>query len=41
MGFAAHHLNTPDESVIEGSSPMPMKFTGHIGAMIPSKSVTL
>jgi type IX secretion system PorP/SprF family membrane protein len=35
MGFAAHHLNTPNESVIAGDSPMPMKLTGHIGAMIP------
>ena len=34
-GFAAHHLNTPNESVIKGESPIPMKFTGHAGAVIP------
>jgi type IX secretion system PorP/SprF family membrane protein len=34
MGFAAHHLNEPNESVVEGTSPLPMKFTGHVGAMI-------
>ncbi|MFY7991026.1 MAG: type IX secretion system membrane protein PorP/SprF [Fluviicola sp.] len=35
FGFAAHHLNRPNESVIIGNSPMPMRFTGHIGAEIP------
>lgn len=39
FGFAAHHLTQPDESVIKGKSPIPMKFTGHAGAVIPiSKS---
>lgn len=34
-GFAAHHLNEPDESVIaSGESPIPMKLTGHAGAEI-------
>ncbi|WP_343788471.1 PorP/SprF family type IX secretion system membrane protein, partial [Wandonia haliotis] len=35
FGFAAHHLNRPDESMIIGNSPMPMRFTGHVGADIP------
>jgi type IX secretion system PorP/SprF family membrane protein len=35
FGFAAHHLNTPNESMIIGNSPLPMRFTGHIGADIP------
>lgn len=35
MGIAAHHLNEPDESVIAGESPIPMKLTGHAGAIIP------
>jgi type IX secretion system PorP/SprF family membrane protein len=35
FGFAAHHLNRPNESVIIGNSPMPMRFTGHVGAEIP------
>jgi type IX secretion system PorP/SprF family membrane protein len=33
-GFAAHHLNMPNESMIIGDSPMPMRFTGHMGAEI-------
>jgi type IX secretion system PorP/SprF family membrane protein len=35
IGVAAHHLNEPDESLIQGSSPLPMKITGHMGAVIP------
>jgi len=36
IGFSAHHLNEPDESVINsGNSPIPMKLTGHAGAIIP------
>jgi type IX secretion system PorP/SprF family membrane protein len=35
FGFAAHHLNRPNESMIIGNSPMPMRFTGHVGAEIP------
>lgn len=35
FGFAAHHLNMPNESMIIGNSPMPMRFTGHVGAEIP------
>jgi len=34
FGFAAKHLNTPDESLIIGSSELPMRFTGHMGANI-------
>lgn len=34
-GFAVHHLTEPNESLITGNSPMPMKFTGHAGAVIP------
>lgn len=35
FGFAAHHINEPNESVIKGESPIPMKLTGHAGAVIP------
>jgi type IX secretion system PorP/SprF family membrane protein len=34
FGVAAHHLNRPDESMILGSSKLPMRFTGHAGANI-------
>lgn len=35
FGFAAHHLTQPEESVIAGASPLPMKYTAHAGAVIP------
>lgn len=35
FGFAANHITKPDESVIGGRSILPMKFTGHAGAVIP------
>ena len=35
FGGAVHHLNRPDESMIIGSSRLPMRFTGHMGANIP------
>ena len=35
VGFAAHHLTEPNESLIVGTSNLPMKFTGHAGAAIP------
>jgi type IX secretion system PorP/SprF family membrane protein len=35
VGFAAHHLTQPNESLIVGESKLPMKFTGHAGAAIP------
>lgn len=38
VGFAAHHLTEPDESVIEGTSPLPRKFTFHAGAVLPVES---
>ncbi len=34
-GVAVHHLNEPNESLIVGNSPLPMKFTAHAGAVIP------
>ena len=33
-GVAAHHLNTPNESMIVGESKMPIRVTGHMGAEI-------
>lgn len=35
VGAAVHHLTEPNESLIQGNSPLPMKFTGHAGAKIP------
>jgi type IX secretion system PorP/SprF family membrane protein len=40
FGFAAHHLTEPNESLVTGKSPMPMKFTGHMGAVIPLSNST-
>lgn len=34
FGLAAHHINQPDEGLI-GESKLPVKFTGHAGAIIP------
>ncbi|MCK6648654.1 MAG: type IX secretion system membrane protein PorP/SprF [Bacteroidia bacterium] len=34
IGFAAHHLNEPDEGLIY-SSKLPRKYTAHAGAIIP------
>ena len=34
FGGAVHHLNKPNESMIEGTSKLPMRFTGHMGAEI-------
>jgi type IX secretion system PorP/SprF family membrane protein len=34
-GFAVHHLNEPNESLIVGVSRLPMKYTAHFGAVIP------
>lgn len=34
-GFAVFHLAEPEEGFITQSSPLPMKFTGHGGAVIP------
>ena len=36
FGFAAHHLNEPNESLLTNeTSPLPRKFTGHMGFHIP------
>jgi type IX secretion system PorP/SprF family membrane protein len=35
FGAAVHHLNEPNESLILGTSRLPMKFTGHAGAVLP------
>lgn len=35
FGFAAHHLAEPNESVIQGDSPLPRKLTFHGGYVIP------
>ncbi len=35
VGFAANHLTEPNESLIVGTSKMPMKLTAHGGAAIP------
>jgi type IX secretion system PorP/SprF family membrane protein len=39
FGFAVHHLTEPNESLLRNDSDpnarLPMKFTGHVGAMIP------
>jgi type IX secretion system PorP/SprF family membrane protein len=35
VGFAVHHLTEPNESLIVGTSKLPMKITGHAGASIP------
>ena len=37
VGFAAHHITEPNESLIVGTSKLPMKFTVHAGAAIPMK----
>ncbi len=34
FGVAANHLNRPNESMILGVSKLPMRITGHIGAVI-------
>jgi type IX secretion system PorP/SprF family membrane protein len=35
VGFAAHHLTEPNESLIVGTSKMPLKLTAHAGAAFP------
>jgi len=35
FGFAAHHLTQPDQSFLVPTSRLPIKFTGHTGAVIP------
>lgn len=38
LGFAAHHLNEPNESLVVGLSRLPMKLTIHAGAKLPIKT---
>lgn len=35
VGAAVHHITEPNESLINEASPLPMKITGHAGAVIP------
>ena len=35
IGGSVHHLTEPNESLVVGNSPLPMRFTGHAGAVIP------
>ena len=35
VGVAGHHLNEPNETLIVGTSRLPMKITGHGGAKLP------
>ena len=35
FGFAGQHLNEPNESLVVGTSRLPMKLTGHAGAKLP------
>jgi len=40
-GLAVSHLTQPDEAfIVEGGSQLPMKFTGHLGAMLPVGGTT-
>nr|WP_236025549.1 type IX secretion system membrane protein PorP/SprF [Algoriphagus oliviformis] len=34
-GFSAHHVNEPNQSFIDGVSPLPMKLSFHAGYRIP------
>ncbi|HHZ94087.1 MAG TPA: type IX secretion system membrane protein PorP/SprF [Flavobacteriales bacterium] len=38
LGFAAHHLNEPNESLVVGLSRLPMKLTVHGGGKFPLKT---
>lgn len=35
FGLAVHHLNEPNESLVIGTSRLPMKYTVHGGAVLP------
>ncbi len=35
VGGAVHHIFQPNESFLGGTSPLPRKYTGHAGAIIP------
>lgn len=34
-GFSAHHLTTPNQSLMNDESPLPTEFSVHAGALIP------
>lgn len=35
IGFSTHHVNQPNQSFIDGDSPLPMKLSFHAGYRIP------
>jgi len=35
FGFVAHHVTQPNESLVMSESNLPLKLTGHMGAVIP------
>lgn len=35
-GFAAHHLNTPNQAMVHEDSPLPMKLSLHSGIQLPT-----
>lgn len=37
VGFSMHHLNKPNQSVLEGESVLPMRISLHAGMKIPMK----
>jgi type IX secretion system PorP/SprF family membrane protein len=39
-GFSALHLNTPNVSLMNSTSPLPTKFSIHGGARLPLKAIT-
>lgn len=38
VGYAANHLNTPNKSLIFGTSQLPIKHTAHLGFVVPVKT---
>ncbi len=41
FGFAINHITQPDESFVQGASPLPIKYVVNAGGMIPIGSFTL
>lgn len=37
IGYSAHHLNLPNQSLLRGESPVPVKHSIHAGTKIPIK----
>jgi type IX secretion system PorP/SprF family membrane protein len=37
-GFAAHHLNTPNQGIVNEKSPLPVKYSVHAGYQLPAGS---